>query len=316
MLAAVALQSATAATVNMNADDAVNTSSFNSALHWADGFAPSAANDYQNNNFLLRTPGDATTAYTFGGASLLITSANATLGGDLNDALIFKGTLSGNTTITINNLTVNGGALRNGSGDANSFTLAGSSLTVGSLGMAVHVQGPLFSTSPVGGSGEIRIMANGSASAARVYHFANSANTFNGSINLVNATQSRFALDSGANLNFVIGAAGVNNKVFGAGVAAFNGLFNLDLSGASAGLGDTWTLVDNNTLAESFGATFSVAGFTDLGGDLWQTSANGVGYQFSEVTGVLSVVPVPEPSSMAFLLGGVVALIRRRRKQA
>ena len=122
--------------------------------------------------------------------------------------------------------------------------------------------------------------------------------------------------DSGANLNFVIGAAGVNNKVFGAGVAAFNGLFNLDLSEASAGLGDTWTLVDNNTLAESFGATFSVAGFTDLGGDLWQTSANGVGYQFSEVTGVLSVVPVPEPSSMAFLLGGVVALIRRRRKQA
>ena len=35
-----------AALINLNANDAVNTSSYNSGLHWVGSAAPSAANDY------------------------------------------------------------------------------------------------------------------------------------------------------------------------------------------------------------------------------------------------------------------------------
>lgn len=305
------LSVAHAANISMTADNASGSSSFNSSLSWSDGLAPAAGNDYFNAGFLLRTPGVANGVYTFGGNSLTITGSGLAAAAN-NQALLFKGT-GASGLITVNNLTVNGGQLRNASGDADVFTLAGNSLTVGSSGMNVHVQGPLFVNSAVNGSGEIRILGSGSTSVARVMHLTSGANAFTGNINLMNATQSRFALDAGANLNFVLGASGVNNKVFGSGVAAFNGFFNVDLTGASSLLGDTWTLVDNATLTESFGASFSLAGFADLGGDLWQKSANGADYQFSEATGILSVVAVPEPSSAVLLLGGIAALLRRRR---
>lgn len=304
------LPAAHGASVTLTNSDAIGASSFNSAGKWVSGAAPSAGNDYVTGGFLLRTPGVANGVFAFGGDSLTVTGSGLAAAAN-NEALIFKGT-GATGLITVNNLTINGGQLRNGSGDADVFTLAGNGLTVGSAGMNVHAQGPMFINSAISGNAEIRILASGSTSAARVVHVASSANTFLGNINLMNATQSRFALDPGANLNFSIGAAGVNNKVFGVGAAAFDGLFNIDLSAAGSGLGDSWTLVDNAALTESFGATFSVAGFADLGGDLWQKSANGVDYQFSELTGVLSVVP--EPSSLALLVTGFAVMLGRRRQ--
>lgn len=305
------LSAAQAASITLTNSDASGSSSFNAKGNWNSTAAPSAGNDYFNGSFLLRTPGVANGVYAFGGDSLTITGSGLAAGAN-NEALLFKGT-GASGLITVNNLTINGGQLRNASGDADVFTLAGNSLTVGSSGMNVHAQGPIFVNSPISGSAEIRILASGSTSTARVLHLASSANTFTGNINLINATQSRFALDAGANLNFVIGAAGANNKIFGLGVAAFNGSFNVDLTGAGNLLGDSWTLVDNGTLTESFGGTFGIAGFTDLGGDLWQKSANGAEYQFSETTGILSVVAVPEPSSAVLLLGGIALLLGRRR---
>ena len=298
---------AMAGIITMTLDDSSGTTSFNTGLHWSDGLAPAAGNDYQNNNFLLRTPGTTTTSYTFGGDSLLITSASA-LGVDLNDALIFKGSFAGTTTITVNNLTVNGGVLRNGSGDSNLFALAGNGLTVGSLGMAVHAQGPIFVNAPVIGSGQILIKDNGSNAAGRILHFASASNTYNGSISLPTANRSRFTLDAGANMNFAIGTSGVNNIISGAGVATFNGLFNFDLSGASTNLGDNWTVASGTTAgAFTYGSTFAVNGFTaDVGGDLWTGSANGASYQYSKSTGILTVVP--EPATILMILTGALGI--------
>lgn len=279
---------ALAADVSMNADDAAGTSSFASSLHWANGLAPSAGNNYFNANCLLRTPADVN-SYTFAGDSLTITS-DAAIGATLTDALMFKGT-SATAVITVNNLTINGGNLRHANGEGQTFNLAGNGLTVGPNGMGVHVQGPTYIASPVLGSGEIRIVENGSNDARRTLHFASASNTFNGNINLVTANRSRFALDSGANLNFVIGATGTNNQVYGAGVATFDGVFNFDLTGASTTEGDSWVVVDASTLTETFSDTFSVAGFSDIGNNTWATTANGVRYMFNEATGTLSVVP-------------------------
>jgi len=301
-----------AAVVNMNGDDALGTSSFNSGLHWSDAAAPSAGNQYDTAGFLLRTPADGSN-YTFGGDSLTLTSS-AALGADLNDGLLYKG--SATSTITINNLTANGGVLRQANNEAQVFTLAGNGLTVGPNGMAVHVQGPLTVTSPVSGSGPIRIMASGSNDVRRVFELASAASTYTGSIELTNATQARLHLADTGVLDFVVGASGTNNRIFGAGgVAALDGKFDFNLSAADTTPGSIWQIVDNAALTETYGPTFAVNGFTDNGNDTWSTLANGATYTFSEATGALTASAVPEPATLGLLaLAPLVLTVRHRRK--
>lgn len=140
----------------------------------------------------------------------------------------------------------------------------------------------------------------------------NAVNTYTGDTLVNNGTMS---LSSTGGLKFVIGADDVNNLITGTGAGSviLDGLFTFDLTGASTTLGDSWNIVDIANLAESFGSNFAVSGFSpDVGGILWNGSANGASYQFSEATGVLTVV-VPEPR--VALLGGIglLALLRRRR---
>ena len=274
----------------LNTDDGLGTSSFNSTTNWSDGLPPAAGKNYFNANFLLRTPADGN-SYVFGGASLTITSDTA-LGGQPSDGLLFKGTAS--STITVSNLIINGGFLRHANSEAQTFTLAGN-LTVGLSGMAVAVQGPLNITAPVLGSGPIKIMAAGSANAARTVEFDSASNLYNGSIELVNATQSRFRLASTAVMNFVIGAGGVNNWIFatpgtGGGVVTFNGVFKFDLTGASTNVNDTWQIVDAAaTLTKTYGATFAVNGFCHYLDNTWAKAANGTIYVFNPSAGTLKV---------------------------
>jgi autotransporter-associated beta strand protein len=136
-------------------------------------------------------------------------------------------------------------------------------------------------------------------------------NTYTGNTLVNNGT---LALSSSGGLKFIIGADDVNNLITGTGPGSviLDGLFTFDLAGASTTIGDSWNIVDIANLNESFGSNFAVFGFTpDGGGILWNGSANGASYQFSEGTGVLTVVPEPR----AALLGGIglLALLRRRR---
>lgn len=117
---------------------------------------------------------------------------------------------------------------------------------------------------------------------------------------------------------FAIGANGVNNQFNGTGNLTLDGDFFFDLTNAGTTLGDSWTIV-SGTLLETFGSTFSVVGFSDAGGNIWEiTNVNGGRtYQFSEGTGILSVTAVPEPATWALLAASLsVTLILRRRKAA
>ncbi|TAE77908.1 MAG: hypothetical protein EAZ65_04200 [Verrucomicrobia bacterium] len=136
------------------------------------------------------------------------------------------------------------------------------------------------------------------------------SNTYTGDTLVNNGT---LALSSTGGLKFLVGANNVSNKIGGTGTVSIDGLFTFDLTSASTLVNSSWNIVDVANLNESFGANFGIAGFTaDGGGLLWNGSANGTNYQFSEATGVLSVVPEPA----AAVLGGfgMLTLLRRRRQ--
>ena len=101
-------------------------------------------------------------------------------------------------------------------------------------------------------------------------------------------------------LKFVPAATTVSNKITGSGTLNLKGVFNIDLTGAVATLGNTWTLVDVGTLAETFDASFSVAGFTESA-NVW-TKLDGVTgnmWKFEESNGLLSYVVAPAASGFA-----------------
>ncbi len=99
-------------------------------------------------------------------------------------------------------------------------------------------------------------------------------------------------LADNAQLKFVLGSStGINNTLTGPGTANLDGDFNIDTSAADSLASGSWTL--ESAGGGSYGATFSVVGFTNAGGDKW-TKANGATkmYRFDEATGILTLGPV------------------------
>ncbi|NWK56512.1 autotransporter-associated beta strand repeat-containing protein [Verrucomicrobiaceae bacterium N1E253] len=144
----------------------------------------------------------------------------------------------------------------------------------------------------------------------------NGVNTYSGDTTI---NDGRFELGNLAELRFDIGNSGVNNQLLGAvgGTESLflDGVLTFDLAAAGTNLGDSWQIVDVANLDESYGSNFGVKSltggtFADNSG-LWQLDENGVTYQYSELTGSLSVVP--EPGSLALLGLGAVSLLFRRR---
>lgn len=127
---------ASAATINLVGNDGYGVSSFTTGINWANGLAPSAGSDYNTAGFFMRTPGNSTTNYTFGGDSLTLGPVNLVNG--VNGSLLEKFSLGAGSVrwLTINNFTNTAGAMIRSGGTAgalvhiagNHYTIAGNSI--------------------------------------------------------------------------------------------------------------------------------------------------------------------------------------------
>jgi autotransporter-associated beta strand protein len=119
----------------------------------------------------------------------------------------------------------------------------------------------------------------------------NAANTYTGDTTVEAGT---LTLGTNGALAFVIGANGINNQVTGTATLTLNGKLVIDLSTAGTSVGNTWTIIDRASLTTvTYGGTFKVesttAAFTKSGSD-WTITENGATYQFSQTSGLLTVI--------------------------
>jgi len=247
--------------------DAPGASSFAAATNWNPAVAPSVGNTYVVGVLFLRTPPDANN-YTFGGDSLALNTGGG---------IIYKGTNAGNAGIlTIGNLILNGGYIRSGSSNVDIIHLAGGITVNGTGSYLLADQSAYIVDSVVTGTGAL-------ATQGGFGIVFNGASTYTG--NLTISTTGTTTLSNTSRWKFAIGASGVNNTITGAGNAILNGAFDIDLTAAGNTVGNSWTLVNGATLAETYGVNFTIPGFTE-NNNVW-TSTDGR-YQFSEGTGILS----------------------------
>lgn len=129
----------------------------------------------------------------------------------------------------------------------------------------------------ISGSGNFRKLGAGTLVLAGDITHTGNTEVAGGTLNLANGGQRRF----------VIGGNGTNNALTGSGTTVMDGKFAFDLSGASTNIGDSWTIVAA-TLSNSYGINFAVHGFNGSGGS-WTNNTNGVGYVFTQSSGVLTV---------------------------
>lgn len=302
------------------ANDALGTSSFNAAGTWNNAAAPSAGNTYATEHWLLRSPASAG-SYTFAGNSLTVGGTDGTAGAQPfsqttanNDSLIFK---ASGVTLTVTNLILDGGQVRDGNGNGNFTHLAGN-ITVTTNGGAFLAQDTNYIDSAISGPGPIYIGDNGNGSAQRMIVFTSPSSTYTGNILLSPqtgsaATRCQFALAAGSIMNFTIGANGTNNSISGTGTLLLNGNWNINLSGADNTVGDIWTLaVTTNT---TYGSTFNIDGFGQdaVNPNLWYAEANGVLYGYNETNGELMVVGAnitisQQPANVAVAPGNPASL--------
>lgn len=252
------------------------------------------------------TPGSVTngplgtgTVILNGGTLRAVSTVQATVGNNIQIAGDFTvGAASGNKNVTLTGTTlltgtgvtrtITGGFAGAAAADTNTLTFSGA-IADGGGG-----NGITFTN-----TADTRIVLSG-------------VNTFTGNTTV---TGGNLTLSDNAELKFVIGGNGVNNQLTGNGTVTLNGDFRFDLTGAGTTLGNSWNIVNVGSLTETFGATFSVVDFSDLGGNVWEKVNGGRTYQFSEATGILSVTAVPEPATWVLVAAGLtVGVIFRRRR--
>jgi len=151
--------------VVLQSSDAQGTASFTGATNWSNAAVPSAANDYVDNGFILRTPADGS-AHTFAGGSLTVSNAPTAPPLTHSSAVLaYKGFGS---TITIGTAPTNGLFLDNAylaSFQCLQAWTFGGFITLKAGGGLIEPQtGTMTVSAKIGGPGPLAVFPTGSTS--------------------------------------------------------------------------------------------------------------------------------------------------------
>lgn len=230
---------------------------------------------------------------TLGGGSLTFYS-DATAVGGTGQVVIGSATATGTNTFNLNGgvltvpsitsqgstslLNLNGGTLRATaatptfiSGITNVYLLGGG-VTIDSGANDITIPNAI---SDGGGAGAVTKLGTGNLTLSGQ----------NGYLGNTNISAGRVTLAAGAKLSFFV-SPGVNNRITGTGAATLDGSFEILFSPTISG-DHSWTLVDG-AVNETYGATFSLVGFTEAANVWTRTTPQGT-WTFTEATGVLTL---------------------------
>lgn len=272
----------------------------------------------QSGTGLLKFTSDFTATGT--GSKTLTLQGSAAGAGEISGAIVNNDTVgsttlvaaftAGASTITLGSVEgISVGASISGTGIAGgttvtaidagtrTVTLSATTTGAGAFGNAITVDGVVNLTS---------VIKNGSGTWT-----LSGQNTYTGNTTINSGT---LILAEASETLFVIGLDGVNNQILGSGTVQLDGAFVFDLNAAGTTLGDNWAIVDVTNLSETYGSNFNVMGFDDMGSNIWEKVNVGTTYQFSEITGVLTVVP--EPSAALLLAASLFSLAMWRHRRA
>ncbi len=147
------------------------------------------------------------------------------------------------------------------------------------------------------------------------------ANTYTGDTTVKAGT---LVLGSTGELRFALNDGGLSNQIAGdGGILILDGTLRLD-SSALTDLDGVWNLIDLGTFGVgnlTFDDDFALAlvgepDFANLGGGLYSYLSGKSLWEFSASTGGLTLTQIPEPTSLALLGLGALALLKRRHRSA
>jgi autotransporter-associated beta strand protein len=253
------------AQITLTANDASGSSSFNAAGHWSNSLAPTSGDTYTDTNFVLRGPA-STTPYTFAGNSLTFTGTAE-----------FLGKTAGSQTLTINDLIMDGGNIReaDANGTVTTETIAGS-MTVETPTMGVTAT-TTFSALPaetlnvsanIAGSGNIQISGTGVTGAG-----STSGTLFNEDYGLVILSGNNSSYTGNINIGSV-GTGGMGTTLQAGSTTAFGTTSAISLANIGPTTYSTYTstgaVLDLNNNSNSIG---SLAGGGTSGGNVYLEGA-------------------------------------------
>ncbi|MDF7826670.1 Ig domain-containing protein [Pontiellaceae bacterium B12227] len=224
------------------------------------------------------------TSSNTGATAIGLVAANGTADRDLTFSAD-----AGNSTLTVD--AASGGDKTIGANLAG-VASPGEIVLLSNLDIVHNGAGNLALACEIRGAGDVSLVGSGLTVFSGI-------NTYTGNTMVDGA----LVLSDGAQLAFSIGTNGVNNALSGSGTVSLDGDFLLDLRVAGVTPGDSWQLVDVNSLTATFGSTFSLVStagsFSETNG-VWSISEYGAVYEFAENTGMLTVVSAqPEADWMS-----------------